>query len=163
MKWIVVQTKPKSEQKAYVNLQRQGYSVFFPKIKKSIKRLTRIHKLITPLFPGYLFVFLKDQQTWSKINNTYGVFKILKFNDQLCYLPDDTLAKLKKRCDKNGLVIKSQIFNTGEKLVYSLNKYTFLDVIFDEHIDNKRSFVLIEFLKKKIRTKIKTKYLEVVI
>ena len=33
MKWIVVQTKPNSKQKAYVNLQRQGYSVFFLKLK----------------------------------------------------------------------------------------------------------------------------------
>lgn len=163
MKWIVVQTKPNSEQKAYVNLQRQGYSVFFPKIKKSIKRLARIHKLIAPLFPGYLFVFLKEKQTWAKINNTYGVFKILKFNDQLYYLPNEILECIKQRCDKNDLVINSQIYKSGEKLIYNLNKYTSLDVIFEEHIDSKRSFVLIEFLKKKIRTKIKTKYLEVVI
>ena len=40
----------------------------------------------------------------------------------MCYLPDDTLAKLKKRCDKNGLVINSQIFNSGEKLVLCSRK-----------------------------------------
>ena len=39
MSWIVVQTKSNCEIKATVNLVRQGYEVFFPKIKKTIEDL----------------------------------------------------------------------------------------------------------------------------
>ena len=56
MKWMVVQTKSNCENKASKNLMRQGFSVFFPKIKKNVSRFNKFYSTIKPLFPGYIFV-----------------------------------------------------------------------------------------------------------
>ena len=99
MKWIVVQTKSNCEKKAFFNLKRQGYEVFFPKIKKMTSRFNRFVRLVKPLFPGYIFVSINANQNWSKIKSTYGVFRILKFIDYLYFVPPDVVDSIKRRCE----------------------------------------------------------------
>jgi len=43
-----------------------------------------------------------------------------------------------------------------------INKFknTGLDAIFEEYIDERRSYVFLEFLKQEIKTKVDNKYLE---
>ena len=38
MPWIVVQTKSKCEQKANLNLERQGFVTYFPKLLQKVKK-----------------------------------------------------------------------------------------------------------------------------
>ena len=56
MTWIIVQTKSNNETKASVNLKRQGYEVFFPRIIKPFFSFNKLTNRIKPLFPGYIFV-----------------------------------------------------------------------------------------------------------
>ena len=53
MSWIVVQTKSNKENKARINLIRQGYEVFYPKIKKSKYTFNEV-KEYKAAFPGYI-------------------------------------------------------------------------------------------------------------
>ena len=160
MRWIVVQTKSNCEKKVTFNLIRQGYNVFFPKIKKSVVKFNKICNFIKPLFPGYLFVSLKENQSWSKINYTYGVFKILKFDKYLYYLPNDVFESIKSKCDRNDIFKKIESFHKGQKVKYRKNKFINMDAIFEENIDQNRSFIFINFLKQKVKARIETKYLE---
>ena len=160
MRWIVVQTKSNCEGKVTLNLVRQGYNVFFPKIKKSIIKFNKICNFIKPLFPGYVFVYLKDNQSWSKINYTYGVFKILKFDKYLYFLPTDVFENIKSKCDRNGIFKKIESFHKGQRVQYCKNKLINMDAIFDETIDQNRSFIFIKFLRQKVKARIETKYLE---
>ena len=162
MSWIVVQTKSNCEIKATVNLVRQGYEVFFPKIKKTIRRFNKLNMTFKPLFPGYIFVSMKKNQSWTKINYTYGVFKILKFGQYLNILPIVILNNIKQRCDKNGYYKNCKNFIKGEEVKFYSDGNIKFDAIFDEHIDQKRSYVLIEFLKQKVRSRVLTEKLEVI-
>ena len=55
MGWLVVKTKHKCEQKATLNLERQGFSTFLPLI--DVEKVIRGKKVSIqePLFPSYLF------------------------------------------------------------------------------------------------------------
>tara|TARA_B100000886_G_C20166478_1_gene384267 strand:- start:45 stop:536 length:492 start_codon:yes stop_codon:yes gene_type:complete len=160
MGWIVVQTKSNCEKKATLNLTRQGYKVFFPKIEKTVVKFHKICQLFKPLFPGYIFVSLKENQSWNKINYTYGVFKILQFNEKLYFLPKNIVDKIKVSCNENEVFIAKKQFRRGQKVKLIKQNYLTLDAVFEEHIDQKRSYVFLEFLKQKIKTKIDTIYLE---
>lgn len=74
MQWYVLQTKPKQEQFAVVNLEDQGFATFLPIYK-------RRHKgqwLLGPLFPGYLFIQLDLHDSyWKSVNGTRGVKRIM--------------------------------------------------------------------------------------
>jgi len=96
MNWIVVNTKSNCENKAALNLKKQGFCVFFPKIKKKYFVHNKFQNLRKPLFPGYIFVNLKKNKDWLKINYTYGVLKILQFSETPYILPFEILDNIKK-------------------------------------------------------------------
>ena len=158
MNWIVVNTKSNCESKATINIKKQGFSVFFPKIKKKKIVYNRFQNLTKPLFPGYIFVDIKKNEDWLKINYTYGVLKILQFNEKPYFIPLEILDNIKKKCDNNQL-FSDHYFKRGEKVLIDKYKNIVLDAIFEEHIDTKRSYVFLEFLKQKIKTKVDNKYL----
>lgn len=155
MNWIVVNTKSNCEMKACVNLMRQGFKVFFPKIEKTFIKFKRICKTLKPLFPGYIFVHVEDNKNWTKINYTYGVFKILSYSEKIYYLPSEVMGNIKKNCDENGIFKKRRNMKKGEKITFIKNSFFTLDAVFDEYIDKKRAFIFLEFLKQKIKANVK--------
>ena len=163
MKWIIVQTKSNCENKACLNLKRQGYDVFFPKLKKKISRFNKFINIIKPLFPGYIFVSINSNQNWSKIKNTYGILNILKFGDYFYFLPSDVVDSIKRRCDINGFAIDYKKYVKGEKVKYFKNNQISLDAVFEEQIDQKRSFVFINLLNQKVKASVETKHLEALV
>ena len=80
-KYYVIHTKPKQENKALINLQRQGFKTWFPFFKKTIFLKNKEIEKKEPFFPGYIFVILdiiKDD--WSKIQSTFGVKYLITHN-----------------------------------------------------------------------------------
>ena len=72
--WSVAQTKPHEEAIALRNLRRQRFEAFYPFVLLP----NRYHRLaVRPVFPGYVFVKLDDDSTWSPINSTLGVRRLL--------------------------------------------------------------------------------------
>jgi transcriptional antiterminator RfaH len=73
--WSAAMTHPHNEALAIRNLRRQQFTAFYPffLIPTRWKRLS-----VRPVFPGYVFVELDDQDpNWSPINSTFGVKRLL--------------------------------------------------------------------------------------
>ncbi len=161
MRWIVVNTKSNCERKVCHNLMRQGFKVFLPKIEKTVIKFKRIYKSLKPLFPGYIFVLLDEKKNWSKINYTYGVFKILRFSEKVYFLPSEVIKSIKENCNYNDILERKNKINNGEKIKLIKNNLFSLDAVFDEYIDQKRAFIFLEFLKQKVKAKVNTADIEV--
>ena len=97
MSWIVVQTKPNQEILAQVNLQRQGYKVYCPMMKKRVAHARKIKKVLRPLFPGYLFLKLDRDSSWRPILSTIGVCTPVQFGDVPAHLDEGIINSLKER------------------------------------------------------------------
>ena len=54
--WHVVQTRPRSENKAALHLQRQGFEVYLPRYLKRRSHARKVDFVPAPLFPQYVFV-----------------------------------------------------------------------------------------------------------
>lgn len=158
--WLVVNTKTNSEKKAFENLKRQNFNVFFPKIKKQLN-LTHKHKIVLkPLFPGYLFVEFNNKYNWLKINSTYGVSKIVQFGERPLYIPIEFLKDLKKKCDQNDICNNQIFLQKGDKIKINKENGSPIDAIFEEFVDLKRSFVLITILNRELRTSVENNIIE---
>ena len=71
-KWYLIKTKPRQEQIAILNLERQHYYVYCPSALINQKNVV--------LFPGYLFIQLdSEMQNWSPIKSTKGVLNFVRF------------------------------------------------------------------------------------
>ena len=54
--WFAVYTKPRQEQVALENLERQGFRCFLPMAVNPYQRRSQRMPRIEPLFPRYLFL-----------------------------------------------------------------------------------------------------------
>jgi len=96
MQWFVVHTKPRQEQRALENLQRQGFDAWLPMLTLEKLRRGRIEKVVEPMFSRYLFIQLdKITSNWSPIRSTLGVSKLVTFGNQPAAVPPAIVEALR--------------------------------------------------------------------
>jgi transcriptional antiterminator RfaH len=99
-------------------------------------------------------VLNKILKEWGKINNTYGVSRVLTFNNKPAVIKHDLILALKDRyeIDKN-LTIKEEL-QAGDSI--KLNSGPFADLILrvDSAEGKNRIWVLMEYLGSKKRLKL---------
>lgn len=77
-RWFVVRSLPHQEGKAEHNLRRQGYRVFLPRMTTTVRHARKIRKVISPIFPSYMFVIVDlARDRWRPINSTFGVASMI--------------------------------------------------------------------------------------
>tara|TARA_B100000963_G_C22499520_1_gene613093 strand:- start:224 stop:700 length:477 start_codon:yes stop_codon:yes gene_type:complete len=141
--WYVVKTKPHQERRASLNLRNQNFKVISPFIKKKNN--------CEPLFPTYIFVsFDINKDFWPKINNSYGVSRLLSFSGIPKQLDNNFICHLKQILDKDGFV-KKNFFNLKTNVNVKINdgpfKGFFASVI--KKVSNERVKLMIDFFQGK--------------
>jgi transcriptional antiterminator RfaH len=95
--WYAVQTKPRQEGTAALNLQRQHFHTYLPKIRLRKRRRQQWHKVVEPLFPGYLFIKVAPgEQSTAPVRSTLGVVGLVRFGSQLQSVPPQIINYLKQ-------------------------------------------------------------------
>ena len=115
--WFILQFKSNSHHIAAKNLNRQGFEVFLPLQNTTSRKASRFINSNRPLFPGYMFIrFDKAESEWHKINNTYGVSRLITFNSILKSIPTTFVDHLKKRYDLSGKLIPVKKLKKGDQV-----------------------------------------------
>ena len=73
--WSAAQVYASQEHRAVINLERQGFTSFYPSFLERVPGLAL--PKIRPLFPGYVFIEMQQGDPWAAINSTYGVIRLL--------------------------------------------------------------------------------------
>ena len=163
MKWVIVQTKANSENKAYFNLLRQGFEVFFPREIKNKYFYKTLKEVVKPFFPGYLFVNIENTKNFLSINNTYGVKNIITFGAELAIMNETLFLTLKKKFDDKGFLVKDCSFKFGDKVKVLKKEFFKYEAIFLEKRGKNRAILLLNLINKKLKTIVDSKNLESVI
>ncbi len=102
LKWYAVHVRSNQEQNTARFLADRKVAVFLPSYNIRSKRSDRLATLTKPLFPGYLFVYI-DNQDRARIHvlGAPGTVRIVGFGGRLVTVPDATIASLKILVD-NG-------------------------------------------------------------
>lgn len=116
--WYLIYTKAKQEFIAQDNLERQGYEIYFPRIRQLRKRRSKVISLIDAAFPRYLFIKLTSGvDNWSPIRSTQGVSNLVKFGNVPASVPEFLINSLKQREDDDGIQkLTDAEFKKGDKL-----------------------------------------------
>lgn len=81
-RWYAARVKPRQEAVALLNLHRQSFETYAPRVMIERVRGKRISIEREPLFPGYILVkFALDNDSWRSINGTRGVLSLLSFSE----------------------------------------------------------------------------------
>jgi len=161
--WFLVQFKPNSHFKAERNLSNQGFDTFLPLHEVTCRKASKFHKIIRPLFPGYMFVS-NDQSivSWSKINSTIGVSRIITFNSKPTPIPTTLILKLKKRCNELGILTPNPKLREGDKVKIIIGPFTDYVATVEALEENQRIWVLVDLMGQKSRMQITTNKLKAI-
>ena len=149
--WIVAQTKVRQEKKAENNLKNQGFNCYLPVIitKKYAKNIWV--KTQEVLFSRYIFINFADyQHNISKINNTFGISKLLVNHETLTpyTIKDNYIDQIKSKINTNN-PIEINNLQKGDKIKITKGALSNLTGIFLEKCGNLRSKLFLSFLNQK--------------
>lgn len=159
--WYLIQTKPKQEDRAVVNLELQGVNAFCHKVfvEKIIRGKRKVLKEV--LFPNYLFVqFDHDNVSALSINYTRGVNRIISFGNQPSTVPNELIAQLKKRVDQSNDNLISDFPEKGEHLQVLDGPFKGLNAIFSHIEGDFRAAVFLSILKQKVKALLPLEHLK---
>ena len=114
--WYAIRTKAKQENIAKLNYERQGYRVYLPQLRITVRHARRTTEKLGAFFPGYLFLHLTPvERNWTAISSTRGSLGALCFGDTYVPIPAWVIDDLKAREDKNRTIPLADLMR--EKLV----------------------------------------------
>jgi len=147
--WFLVFTKAGGEQIARVNLERQGYGVYYPRLTRTALYRGRWVERIVALFPRYLFVQMDPaRQSLAPVRSTLGVVRIVSFGSEATAVPDAIVNTLKAREDpQTGLHrLAGARLQPGSPVKLTAGVFGGLEGVFECEIGNDRAIVLLDLL-----------------
>jgi len=143
--WYLVYTKPRAEQTALENLERQNYSVYLPKMNVNLRRRGRYITQTEPMFPRYLFIQLNcTTDNWSPIRSTLGVSSMVRFGAYPLQVPDDLIELLKANEDEYGIqTIETKKFEKGNRVRIIDGAMSGCEGIFESETSKDRVVILL--------------------
>jgi transcriptional antiterminator RfaH len=157
--WYVVQFKSNAYRQAIKNLNRQKFETFLPLQDITQRSMSSFKNKSRPLFPSYMFVsFDQSNSNWNKINNTYGVSRIISFNKNLKAVPISLMNELIQRCDSAGKLLPHDKFRKGDKVKVLSGPFAKFFAVVDTLEPDNRIRVFMELMGRE--TKIEVSYNE---
>lgn len=147
--WFAVQSKPRQETAAKVQLERQGYIVYLPMITLRKRRRATWKASVEPLFPRYLFVQANiNEQSLLPIRSTIGVSGLVRFGNMLRAVPDTVVHYLQQAEAGQGAPGDNDNwpFRTGEQVAVLEGPFAGLTAVFQGAQSETRAMILIDLL-----------------
>ena len=160
--WFILQYKANSHHQAAENLKRQGFETFLPLHDTTSRKASRFINSTQPLFPGYMFIrFNRAESEWHKINNTYGVSRLITFDSVLISIPTSFVDSLKKRYDLSGKLLPIQKLKKGDQVTVLTGPFANFIAIIEKYEADQRIWILIDLMGRKIRIQTPSDVLQV--
>jgi transcriptional antiterminator RfaH len=149
LNWYAVQTKPREEATAELNLERQGYNTYLPKILLRKRRRDKWVKIVEPLFPRYLFIQVDTkQQSLAPVRSTLGVAALVRFGHLLRPVPNNVIDCIKQAENPETHQYHADAcpHQPGDEVRVLEGPFTGLTGIFRAQTGEERALLLIDFL-----------------
>ena len=147
--WLLLQTKSREEGRAQEQLENQGCRVFCPYI--GVEKISRGKRQVQqePLFPGYLFLKIDDEQSsisFTSIRSTRGISKIVRFGEDYTKLPQTLIDSIEERVSQTYTPLSKNTPQQGDKVNITYGPFKGMEAIYQQADGAMRSMVLINLL-----------------
>lgn len=162
-RWFAVHTHAHGEQRALVNLDRQGFGPWLPLYRRQRRHAGKVEQVLRPLFPRYLFVSLDpESQRWRAILSTYGVAGLVGRADGPVQVPDPVIEGLRARASDDGtfLLDRTSLLKTGDPVRIDDGPMRDLEGIFQTTNDSDRVIVLLSLMGRDVRVTVPADHIE---
>ena len=148
--WFILQFKPNSHHQAAKNLNQQGFETFLPLNDTTSRKASRFINTAQPLFPGYMFItFDRAETEWHKINNTYGVSRLVTFNSVLKSIPTTFVENLIILYDLSGKVLTIKKLKKGAQVKVTKGPFANFIANIETYESDQRIWILMDLMGRK--------------
>jgi transcriptional antiterminator RfaH len=145
MHWYAIHSKPRQEERALENLERQGFQAWLPMLTVEKVRRGKLAKVVEPMFSRYLFIRLDTEQTnWSPIRSTLGVSKLVSFGNRPAIIEDGLIEALRQLPVREP----ERLFQPGQAVKFVDGPLRGLEGIYEQADGEMRAMVLVDLLSK---------------
>ena len=150
--WFVLQFKLNSHNQAAKNLNRLGFETFLPFQDTTSRKASRFINTSQPLFPGYMFIkFDQSENAWHKINNTYGVSRLVTFNSIPKSIPSIFVDQLMMRYDLSGKLLPIQKLKNGDQVKVTKGPFANFIATVEKYETDERIWILMDLMSRKAK------------
>ena len=148
MHWYAIHSKPRQEERALDNLQRQGFEAWLPMLTVEKVLRGKLANVTEPMFSRYLFIRLDTEQTnWSPIRSTLGVSRLVSFGNRPAAVADELIQALQTLPKRTP----ERLFQPGQSIKIVSGPLKGIEGIFQQADGEHRAMVLIDLLNKQHR------------
>jgi transcription elongation factor/antiterminator RfaH len=105
-RWFLVHTLPRSERRARLHLEAQGFRTHLPEISKTIRHARKLRTVYSPLFARYLFTILDlGRDPWLSVRSTFGVSSLFTCDSRPVPVPEGVVEALIERAERGSLIL----------------------------------------------------------
>ena len=154
--WYVVHTKPRQEDKALLNLERQGYRCYLPRLTVEKIRRGKVAQVTEAMFPRYLFIELDSSQkgkSWTPIRSTLGVHQLVHFGRQPARVDARLIDALRSREQSRPPEV---LFQPGDRVTVVSGPLAGLEAVYQMTDGEQRSLLLLELLSQTVHMPVDT-------
>lgn len=160
MNWYAIYTKPRQEQRALQNLDRQGFECYLPVLR--VQKIVRGGLCVSeePLFPRYLFIRLDPSGSgtcWNGIRSTRGVTRLVTFGLEPAIVSEALIDAIRGR--DSGEFIQP-LFKQGQRVRVTSGPFAGIDGLYEMANGERRALVLIELLRQPTKLPVLLRQLE---
>jgi transcriptional antiterminator RfaH len=152
--WYVLQTKPKQESRAAMNLRRWQIETLAPRVQETqYSRTGRLCVRLAPLFPNYLFARFEPERI-QKVRLTRGVHRIVGLGEYATPIDDSVIDLIRNRIGEDGMIRQREL-QPGEAVEIVHGPLKSFVGVFERGVSSRdRVLILINSLGSRARVEI---------
>lgn len=149
--WYLIYTRPRHERKLAQQLELGGIETFLP-TQKVLKQWRHRRKMLEqPVFPSYLFVFLKEVKNYYHCLAADGALYFVRYGKEIARVSDSIISSIRtvvKHSD--SFEVDSITYSPGEKLVISEGAFAGLEGEVVSQNGKERVLIRVSILQRNI-------------
>jgi transcriptional antiterminator RfaH len=149
--WYLIYTRSQQERKVSDRLLERNIQTYLPLTIQRRKWKDRVKTLHCPLFPSYLFVYLKNVHEYYEGASDKGSCYFVKNGNQPTRISENQISNI-QIVEKNGqnVEVTSQMFQAGQQLIIKQGPFAGLPCEVIHHKGRNRILVRVEILHQSL-------------
>ena len=155
--WFAIRVRSNCEQSVFDALVQKGYDLFLPTYTVSRRWSDRVKQLSVPLFPGYVFCSL-DQNDRFPVLTTPGVIQLVGSGKRPVEVTEDEITAVKAVLNSNLPYSPHAPLVAGDRVVVETGPLMGVQGFLVESRDTNRLVVSIEILHRAVAVEIEASW-----
>jgi len=160
--WFPLYVRARHERTIRDELEKRGYEVYLPMIKRRKRWSDRYKMIESPLFSGYLFVRIDRRQKFYVLEIP-GILGFITFQGQMAYVPDFQIDFIHRMLERPETIeVINKVIKTGHHVRIISGPFIGMKGIVKELKNKSRFYIAIDHIQHTISIEVSEYDLELI-